>query len=74
MPLWPAPPIIALVGVAIALSQQKIVDLLVVAAIFAAGLVYYLFFVRPRAGYWNVAAQSTAEVGDFTPTPQPSDL
>jgi len=61
MPLWPAPPIIALVGVAIALSQQKIGDLITVVVIFGAGLVYYLLFIRPRSDrYWNVVAEKTA--------------
>src|SRR5437667_416359 len=55
MPLWPAPPIIGLVGVAIALSQQKINDLLLIAGVFAAGLIYYYVFIQPRGDrYWNV--------------------
>jgi amino acid transporter len=63
MPLWPAPPIIGLVGVAIALSQQKINDLLLVAGIFAAGLVYYYVFIRPRGDrYWNVQVDPNVEL------------
>jgi amino acid transporter len=59
MPLWPVPPVIALVGVAIALSQQKIADLITVVVIFAAGLIYYVLFIRPRSDrYWNVTADS----------------
>jgi amino acid transporter len=54
MPLWPVSPIIALVGVGIALSQQKGSDLIIVAAIFAGGIVYYLGFLRPRQDrYWS---------------------
>ena len=63
MPLWPAPPIIGLVGVAIALSQQKINDLLLVAGIFAAGLVYYYVFIQPRGDrYWNVQVNPQLEL------------
>jgi amino acid transporter len=53
MPLWPVAPIISLVGVGIALSQQKASDLIVVAAIFAAGAIYYVLFLMPRRDrYW----------------------
>jgi amino acid transporter len=63
MPLWPAPPIIGLVGVAVALSQQKINDLLLVAGIFVAGLVYYYAFIRPRGDrYWNVQVNPQLEL------------
>jgi amino acid transporter len=54
MPLWPLPPALALVGVGVALTQQKVTDLLIVAAIFAAGAVYYALFLRPRgATHWH---------------------
>jgi amino acid transporter len=63
MPLWPAPPIIGLVGVAIALTQQKINDLLLVAAIFVAGLIYYYAFIRPNGDrYWNVQVNPQLEL------------
>jgi amino acid transporter len=63
MPLWPAPPIIGLVGVVIALTQQKINDLLLVAGIFVAGLIYYYAFVRPRGDrYWNVQVNPQLEL------------
>ncbi len=53
MPLWPLPPIIALVGVVVALTQQKGSDLITVAVLFAVGLVYYYLFVARRPGrYW----------------------
>jgi amino acid transporter len=55
MPLWPVPPVLALAGVVIALTQQKHSDLILTAAIFAAALIYYFAFVRPRRGrYWTV--------------------
>jgi amino acid transporter len=55
MPLWPVPPLLALAGVVVALTQQKHSDLVITAAIFAAALVYYFAFVRPRrTRYWTV--------------------
>ena len=63
MPLWPAPPVIGLVGVAVALTQQKLGDLLLVAGIFAAGLIYYYLFIRPRGDrYWNVQVNPELEL------------
>ncbi|MGI8714182.1 MAG: hypothetical protein ACR2NR_13600 [Solirubrobacteraceae bacterium] len=54
MPLWPVPPVIALVGVGIALSQQKGSDLIIVAAIIVGGAIYYVGFLRPRSDrYWS---------------------
>jgi amino acid transporter len=55
MPLWPLPPVIALVGVIVVLTKQKGSDLWLCAAIFAAALLYYFLFVRPRSDrYWTV--------------------
>jgi amino acid transporter len=54
MPLWPLPPLIALIGVGLAISQQKGSDLIICAAIFVAGAIYYLAFLRPRQDrYWS---------------------
>jgi amino acid transporter len=54
MPLWPLPPLIALAGVGIALSQQKGSDLIICAAIFGGGIIYYLGFLMPRKDrYWS---------------------
>src|SRR5205809_78155 len=67
MPFWPAPPIIGLVGVAIALSQQKINDLLLIAGLFAAGLIYYYVFIQPRSDrYWNVQVDPNVELQKLT--------
>jgi amino acid transporter len=56
MPLWPVPPVIALVGVIVVLTRQKGSDLWLCAGIFVAALVYYFLFVRPRPGrYWTVS-------------------
>jgi hypothetical protein len=49
------PPIIAVVGVVVALTQQTRNDLLLAAGIFVVGAVCYFAFLRPRAGrYWNM--------------------
>jgi amino acid transporter len=63
MPLWPAPPILALIGVGVALSQQKVIDLLIVAGIFVVGAAYYVLFLRPRSStHWHAPeAPSTVE-------------
>jgi amino acid transporter len=54
MPLWPLPPAVALLGVGIAISQQRTVDLLIVAGILAVGAIYYILFLRPRgATHWR---------------------
>jgi amino acid transporter len=53
MPFWPLPPIITLVGVVIALTQQKVSDLITVVVLFAVAAAYYFIFVAPRQGrYW----------------------
>jgi amino acid transporter len=55
MPIWPVPPVIALAGVVIALTKQKGSDLWLCVGIFAAALIYYLLFLRPRSDrYWKV--------------------
>jgi amino acid transporter len=54
MPLWPIPPLIALGGVGVALSQQKGSDLVICAAIFVGGIIYYVGFLMPRKDrYWS---------------------
>jgi len=56
MPLWPVPPLLALAGVVLALTKQKTSDLVITACVFAAALIYYLLFVRPRGDrYWTVS-------------------
>jgi amino acid transporter len=56
MPFWPVPPVIALVGVVVALTKQKGSDLVITACVFAGALLYYFLFVRPRGErYWKVS-------------------
>lgn len=56
--LWPIPPVLALAGVVLALTQQTGSDLITCAAIFAAGILYYLMWGRRTHGIWG--AQSSA--------------
>jgi len=64
LPLWPIPPLIALAGVGIALSQQKGSDLIICAAIFAGGIVYYIGFLAPRRDrYWSHLSVPEHELG-----------
>jgi amino acid transporter len=70
MPLWPVSPIIALVGVGIAISQQKGSDLIIVVAIFAGGILYYLGFLKPRSDrYWSHLTVPEHELGAAATTP-----
>ena len=55
MPLWPLPPLVALVGTIWTLSLQSWSDLLITAAILAAALVYYYVYLRPRGDtHWEM--------------------
>jgi amino acid transporter len=51
MPLWPVPPLIALVGVVIALSKQTQRDLLIVGGMFVVGALYYALYLRGRSRF-----------------------
>jgi amino acid transporter len=46
MPLWPLPPILVLVGVVIALTQQSARDILIVLGLFVVGLAYYYGYLH----------------------------
>jgi amino acid transporter len=64
MPLWPAPPLIALIGVVVALSKQTQRDLFIVGGLFVFGAVYYAVFLRRGDRYASMdlaAAQGFAE-------------
>jgi hydrogenase/urease accessory protein HupE len=64
MPLWPASPLIALIGVGLAISQQKSKDLLICAAIFVGGAIYYFVFLAPRSDrYWSHLTVPEHELG-----------
>ncbi len=64
MPLWPVSPIIALVGVGLAISQQKGSDLIICAIIFGCGIIYYFGFLAPRSDrYWSHLTVPEHELG-----------
>ncbi len=63
MVLWPGAPVIALVGVGVALSQQKTSDLFISAAILLGALLYHTFYLRPRAAtHWNTFSDPETEL------------
>ncbi len=46
MPLWPLPPVLAIVGIGLALRYQKRGDVIVTAAVVVAALLYWLAYLR----------------------------
>jgi amino acid transporter len=63
MALWPVAPVVALAGVAVALSQQKTSDLVIAGAILVCALAYYAFYLRPRGTtHWNGFSDPEAEL------------
>lgn len=50
MPVWPIWPAVAVAGSIVALSQQTHQDLLIVVGLYAAGILYYALYLRPRSG------------------------
>jgi amino acid transporter len=69
MPWWPVPPIIALAGTGLALSQQKGSDLVVTGSIFAAALIYYFGFVIRRPGRYWIQANLPEPYNTYEPLP-----
>lgn len=62
MPLWPLPPLLALVGVAIVLWQQSASDLLIVGGIYVASALYYtLYLHRQRETKWVLHAPASGD-------------
>ena len=63
MPFWPVPPLIALVGTVVAITQQKTLDLVIVGVIVVIGIAYYFLFLEPRKDqHWNMATDPNAEL------------
>lgn len=60
---------ITLVGVGIAISHQKGSDLLIVAAIFVGGLVYYVGFLASRKDRWSHLMVPEHELAAVTTRP-----
>jgi hypothetical protein len=48
LPLYPLPPLLAVLGALLALSQQASKDLIAAAIIYVVGLAYYFFYLRSR--------------------------
>ncbi len=70
MPLWPLPPLLALVGVAIVLAQQRLSDLLLAASLFGAGGLYYgLYLHRHRETRWQLLEPA----GGAEPAPETAE-
>lgn len=63
MPLWPLSPILVLAGIVIALTQQTLGDIIIVAALFVVALIYYyLYLHRAKHDRW-VPHEYDAETG-----------
>jgi amino acid transporter len=60
MPVFPLPPLLAIVGAALALSQQARRDLLIVAILYGGGLLYYFFYLRSKSAAMR-ALRATGE-------------
>ena len=57
------PPLIALIGTVVAITQQKVVDLVIVGVIIVAGLLYYYLYLEPRKDrYWNITTDPNREL------------
>jgi amino acid transporter len=55
MPLWPLPPLVALVGTIWTLALQSRQDLLITAGILIAALAYYYVYLLPRGDtHWQM--------------------
>lgn len=68
LPLFPLPPLLAIAGAAVALSKQSTRDLVIVVLIYAAGLAYYLLYLRRKTYVW-AALGSSGVPPDQTSTP-----
>ncbi len=73
MPLWPIPPVVSLIGLAFAITQQKPSDLWTVFVIFCFAVVYYVVFLRSRGDrYWLI--HHVPGLADEEPSPQPASV
>ncbi|MCL6454283.1 MAG: APC family permease [Alicyclobacillus sp.] len=60
MPIWPLPPIIAIIGVALALTQQAAGDIIKTAVIIAVALLYWLAYLRRKEAKRASASETTS--------------
>jgi amino acid transporter len=77
MPLWPLPPLLALVGCVLITTQQSPQDIAIVGGLLLLGALYYLFYLRPRSEtHWVMleAAGSSDLPTDAPGSPPPKPL
>jgi hypothetical protein len=65
MPLWPLPPILALLATAFVATQQTQTALIVTGATMAIGLIYWAVVILPQKGRaWNLKEPLRDEMVD----------
>jgi amino acid transporter len=68
MPWFPVPVVLSLIGVGLALSQQKGSDLVIVGCILGGSAIYYAIYLLPRPKtHW---VRGTAPAADAEPAPE----
>jgi amino acid transporter len=72
MPLWPLPPLLALLGCLAVASQQSLTNIAIVGAILVLGGLYYALYLRPRAATHWVMLQPVASDQDEHLTARPA--
>ncbi|MDQ0190343.1 APC family permease [Alicyclobacillus cycloheptanicus] len=63
MPIWPLPPIIAIIGVGVALSQQAVGDIVKTAVIVVVALLYWLAYLRLKEQKQSAASEAVSSEG-----------
>jgi amino acid transporter len=73
MPLWPLPPLLALLGCLLVTVQQSLTDIAIVGAILLLGGLYYALYLRPRAAtHWVMLKPVAADQNEkLTAEPLP---
>jgi amino acid transporter len=72
MPLWPLPPLLALLGCLAVAVEQSLTNLAIAGTILVLGGLYYVVYLRPRAATHWVMLQPIASQQDEHPTAEPS--
>ena len=72
MPLWPLPPLLALLGCLAVAMEQSLTNIAIVGAVLVLGGLYYIVYLRPRAATHWVMLQPIASQQDEHPTAEPS--
>jgi amino acid transporter len=67
LPLWPLPPLVALAGMVLVVSRQQPGNLAIAGLIVMVGAIYYVLYLRPRAGRcWVMLAPAASEETPLT--------